>query len=123
MTPQPLPWVKAGLSGRPVIEEGKELVDVAACRVIRGRDGRPIYFTDTLACKYVADMSGEFIGRTIRRVFFLKKNRDRQQQFALMSPVEPPLSKAELLVIEVFFWLRRRDAGRAKKKLIQSTTE
>lgn len=119
MTPQPTPWAKAGLPGRPTTEEGKATIDIAPGRIIRNRAGKVLFFNDSLDAKHVADMASGFLGRDIRRVFFLRKNGDRQQQFALAMAAGNPLTKAETLAVEAFVWLRAREAGKTKKKRVR----
>lgn len=114
------PNPNAGLPGRPRIEDanGKIVDDIKPGRIVRGRNGKILYFTDALDAKHVADLAGEFFGRDIRRVFFLKKNGERQRQFALAPATGNSLNKHESLVVEAFAWERAHRFKLGRKKVV-----
>ncbi|MDR0361663.1 MAG: hypothetical protein LBJ46_03105 [Planctomycetota bacterium] len=68
--------------------------------------------------RFVIEAAGEFLGRDIRRVFFLSKKGERQQPVALAAMPDEhgkSLNYAENLVIESFKWLRARERRKGKR--------
>lgn len=116
------PWTKAGLPGRPVVQtSGGALEDIACGRVLHGLTGKVIYFDNEQTARYVADVSTEYLGKAIHRVFFMRRNGERQQQTALTAAKDASLTKMEIAAIEAFAWLRAREAGKVKRKRVRVT--
>jgi hypothetical protein len=118
--PKQMPNSDPGLPGIPVFDTGDSIKIIKSSRIIRDRDGKPIFMSDHSDTRFVIEAAGEFLGRDIRRVFFLSKKGERQQPVALANGPDTGdrmLSSAECLVIEAFKWIRTRE----RKKRIRLT--
>jgi hypothetical protein len=67
MPKQTMPDPTAGLPGRPAMDTGDGVRIISPARILRDRNGKPMFFTDHADTNFIIEAASEFLKRDICR--------------------------------------------------------